>query len=365
MRLPLMLLALGACAEPAIEMSLKLPPTVPAGFDVSCVTAIDVLAVGEFQGDEDTPPDLEGDCIDVAGMSSFDDIRRAMAGQFTIDIPDSGLVGLSVRGSTGTCADIPAYHEAVFYGGAPATGDSVQIPVVPNLSCNMRGKVLPVHPVDLLALSSTKTCPVTTDGRAFSANFRPLLLGDQLPTMTFEYGSSASSQWTGGTTRVEVFSQAASAQTCVGVGYGSPSEIGGGRCVEDQPALCAAPGELELPIIAFDYMFQSRDVNLVAQYGEPVLGAVWETGTKLPVAGATVTLEDPTQGTVVYVEKGTTKFTPKPGATSTPADGFFMVYLKGPPTNITVTSPLHNALPYKVATTPDYPTTLIAALTRR
>jgi hypothetical protein len=134
------------------------------------------------------------------------------------------------------------------------------------------------------------------------------------------------------------------------------------------PSLCAAIGEHELPVLAFDYSYQSRDEALVVKYGEPVIGAVWEIGpaaTKVPITGATVTLEDPTQGVVVYVDRGPTKFVGRVGATATNADGFFMVYTKGPPTNITVTSPLHNAVRYKVATSADYPATLLAALTRR
>ena len=361
--------ALCACAEPAIEMKLALPAQLPAGFDLGCVTAIEVVALGNFAGDDQKPPDIERDCVDVTGMSSFADVRAQMAGQFTLALPESGLFGLTVRGSTGTCADNPDYHEAVFYGGSPAGGDSITIPVVPNLSCAMSGKVVAVHPVDMLALSNAKTCPVTSVGRAFSGNFRPLLLGDQAPAMTFEFGSSASSQWMAGASRIETFAQAASPSTCVGVGYGSPDEIGGGRCVEEgQASLCAAPGEIELGTISFDYMYQSRDVDLVAQYGEPVLGAAWEKGS-VPIssiAGATVTLEDPTQGVVVYVDKGTTgRFVPRTGATATSADGFFMVYLKGAPTTITVTSPQHTAVRYKVATSADYPSTLIATLARR
>lgn len=364
----LTLLALAACAEPVIEMKLDMPQQVPAGFDVSCVSSITVLAHGEFLGSETEPPEVVRQCVDVTGMSSFDDLRNAMAGQFTLDLPDSGLLGITLRGSTGSCDELPDFHEAIFYGGSPATGDSLRIPVVPNLSCTARGKVLPVHPVDVLALSATKQCPVTTNGRAFAGNYRPILLGDELPPMTFEFGESASSQWMAGTARIEVFSQAASAKTCVGAGYGSPAEVAGARCVEDTTSVCAAPGELELPIIASDYAFQSLDFDLIRAHGDPVFGAAWEVGTaatKVPVAGATVTLEDPSQGTVVYVDKGPTKFTVRPGATSTGPDGFFLVYVKGAPTNITVTGPQHNAVRYKVATSADSYSTVIAALTRR
>lgn len=366
MRASLVLFALGACAEPAIEMSLAMP-SAPAGFDVSCAESITTVAIGNDFGDEDSPPDEEYSCIDVDGMTSFEDIRRAMAGKFSLALPQSGLRGIAVNGYAGRC-DEADYFESIFYGGAPATGDRISIPIVANLSCANRGKVLAVHPIDMFDLAATKNCAPRADGRVFSASFRPLMLGSDMPAMTLEFGNSASSQWTAGTTRVEVFSQAASPRTCVAVGYESLAD-GGARCVEDSlPTLCAPPGELELPVVPYDASYSSRDGALVAQYGEPLIGAVWEVGTaatKVPVAGATVTLDDPTQGTVVYVERGVTKLTPRVGATATAGEGFFMVYTKGAPTTITVASPAHNPQKYKIATSADYPATLIAALTRR
>jgi hypothetical protein len=375
MRAAVTLFALGACADPAIEMSLKLP-TAPAGFDVSCVTSITTVAIGNNQGDEQTPPDVEGHCIDVAGMGSFDDVRSEMAGKFTLPLPSSGLLGLTVNGSMGRCDDVD-FYESVFYGGAPARGDSVEIPIVASLSCNMQNKPISVHPIDMLALATTKACPVTTEGRVFAASYRPLMLGDDMPTMTFEFGNSASSQWQpagmpgAGTTKVAVFAQAASASTCVAVGYESLTQNGGARCVEDAlPTLCAPAGEIELPIMAMDFSYQSRDLTLVAKYGEPVFGAVWEVGagaTKIPVTGATVTLDDPNAGTVVYVERSitNTKLQQRVGAASTAGEAFFMVYTKGAPTTITVASPLHAPQKYKIASSADYPATLVAALTRR
>ncbi len=363
MRTSLLLLGLGACADPAIDMSLQLPQMPPANFTLDCVTSISVAAIGEFEGDENRPPDIESDCIDVQGITTFADVQTKMRDQFSLAIPDSGLVGIVLRGSAGTCSD-QGFNEGVFYGGANAAGDSIRIPVVPNLSCNMRGRATKVHPVDLLALTQTKQCAAMTAGRVFAADYRPLLVGTD---MTLEGGTSASSIWTNGATTVETFAQAASSKTCVAVGYES-LDSGGSRCVEDgQPLVCGAPGEIELPIIPFDYMFQSRDPQLVAQYGEPVLGAAWEASTaatKVPLANATVTLDDPSQGTVVYVDRAATSFVKRTG-TSTGPDGLFLVYIKGPPTTITVSEPLHTPVKYKVASSPDYPATILATLARR
>ena len=361
------LLALGACADPAIDMSLQLPQ-MPQNFALDCVTAISVTAVGEFQGDINRPPDFQSDCLDVSGMTSFADVQAKMHDQFSIDIPDSGLAGISIVGNVGRCSDEFTSHESVFYGGAQAGSGDVRIPLVPNLSCSARGKIVKVHAVDLLALASTHTCATVTTGRVVAGDIHPTLLEQN--QMNFEYGTSASSQWNNGAVSLDVFSQVADARTCVAVGYEQPNfDLVGSRCVEDGlPTLCGPADELELPTIAIEYAGQSIDRDLVAQYGNPVFGAVYEVGTaatKTAIGNATVTLDDPTQGKVVYVDRGATSFTPRAGATGTGTEGWFMVYLKGAPTTITVSEPLHAPVKYKIASHEYGPTTIIAALNKR
>jgi hypothetical protein len=366
-RLTLTTTLLVSCTDPAIEMSLAFsePQTT---FDLSCVTTVSVTAIGNDRGDIETgkPPDYNEKCIDVGGLSNFADVRRAMRDRFDISLPDSGLAAIHLRGSVGACDESSRYHEAVFYGGAPASSDSITIPVAANLSCNVRTS-LSIKPIDLLALVRTRQCNSVAGGRAFGGNIRPLLLGPTFPRTTFEIGTSSSSVWTNGVSVVASFSRATSPTTCVSVGYDNTA-ISGGRCAETPgPSLCAGPGEIEVPVLPADYLGQSIDPTLYAAYGQPVVGAVFEVGSaasKVPVQGATVQLDAGTQGKVVYVDRSDTRFVARTGAATGP-EGLFLVYLKGEPTSITVASPLHATQAYRVASAAGFPSTLIATIPRR
>ena len=115
-------------------MSLAMPST-PDAFDLSCVTTISVTPIGNDGGDRETgkPPDYRDRCIDVQGLSRFSDVRRAMADRFAMNLPESGLKAIHVRGTVGACTEASRFHEAGFYGGAPAGADTIEIPIVPNL----------------------------------------------------------------------------------------------------------------------------------------------------------------------------------------------------------------------------------------
>jgi hypothetical protein len=290
-------------------------------------------------------------------------VRALVAGRFEVPLPQSGLAGVELQGFTGLCDDLIPY-ESIFYGGAKYDGGSLELPVVPNLSCNRRQSYR-VRPVDLLALTTTRTCaPVS--GLVFSANIRPRLLGDIASPATFEFGASAANTVNGVST-IESFA-AAENGTCVAAGFTQEPTIGGGGCINTgAPTLCAQPGEIELPVVPYVYAGSSRDQQLFLDYGEPVFGAAWEVGTsptKTPIAGATVELADPSQGKVVYVERADNRFVVRPGATSTNAEGLFMVYLKGAPTTLTVKAPQHRQQTYTVGSSPDFPSVLLAALPR-
>jgi hypothetical protein len=88
------------------------------------------------------------------------------------------------------------------------------------------------------------------------------------------------------------------------------------------------------------------------------------TPTKAPIVGATVDLEDPTQGTVVYVQRGTNKLEPISGARATMGDGLFIAYIKGGPTGMLVKAAGHTPQRINVAASGEMPTTVIAALVK-
>lgn len=360
---------LAACADPAIDLSLVLPSTQPAGFDVSCVGAVEVAAIGNDTGSVDAVPDVISQCVDLATPpTSLADIKRQIAGRFQLEIPGSGLAGITVRGIQGRCNNQIVFSESIFYGGAPHTGDSIAIPMVPNVSCDKRA-TYKIRPVDFNVLTTAHTCarPADPNGEVFAGIIRPTMLGPAAERMMFEDGASAATLPAEGMAPIDSFSQS-TAKSCVAVGYDANGPDQAGACINTTPpTLCAQPGEVELPVMDATYAASSVDNLLADQHGRPVFGAVFEASgaavtTKVPLAGATIELGDPSAGLVVYTARGATKLTATPGATATGADGTFVIYISGEPTSIMVTAPGHVAERYLIASNGDLPPTLLAVL---
>lgn len=370
-----LLVALGAsaCADPVIDMSLKMPTAqqMPADFDLSCITAVEVFAVGNERGSQATPPDIVGDCIDIAtAPHSFADIRAAIAGKFELTIPESGLAGIQIRGTVGACAEQARFHEANFYGGAVYLdgSESLSIPVVPNISCTAK-TTYKVATVDLLALDRTRQCAMsipdpTAQPLVFAGDIRPQLLGASFDRMLWESGQSAMPPDAAGKATIESFTGASAKRSCIAMGYDSGKGLAGSCINPGAPTLCAAPGELELPVIDSFYASASIDTPMVQQYGPPVFGAVYKKGpatiaSSTAIAGATVQLDDPTQGKVVYVQPTANKLVPIAGATATDSSGMFIIYLKGDATGASVTV-AGSSQRYTIASHSTAPPTLLA-----
>jgi hypothetical protein len=374
------LLALGAsiaaagCADPVIEMTLRMPNAnqMPANFDLSCVTAVNVIVAGNDKGSDETPPDQTHECIEIAsGSSSFAALKSAIAGKVDLNLPQSGLAGVALRGRAGDCADDGRDYESVFYGGAGYIDgqESMTIPVVANISCGAK-KTYAVSTVDLLSIVRTKTCamslpPLVDQPVLFAGNIRPLMMGPDFPLMVWDDGASFVAADAAGKGPIESYAAAGTPRSCVAVGFDTPTNWGGSCINAGAPTLCGGPNELELATMDDLTAFASIDTALVKQYGQPVYGAVFKaspaaTATKAVITGATVELEDPTQGKVVYVDPGASKLVPN-GGTSTGASGMFMIYVKGEPTAVIVKSG-GSQQRYIVATAPGVPKTLLAVL---
>jgi hypothetical protein len=191
------------------------------------------------------------------------------------------------------------------------------------------------------------------------------MLGPTFDRMEFEDGPSAVTPDAAGKAVIDSWS-GAGPKACIAMGFDSGMGMAGSCINPSAPTLCAGPNEIELAMIDDIYAAASIDTSLVQQYGQPVFGAVWKqspstTVTKAAIAGATVEIDDPTQGTVVYVAPGGSKLTPIQGATSTGPDGMFIIYLKGDATNVTVKSGASQQR-YTVASQGDLPPTLLAVL---
>lgn len=360
-------LGLAACTDPAIEMSLALPSAEAAqGFDLSCVGAVSVRIIGTDRGDDNRPPDELGGCVDLAAAPrTFADVERAIRGRFAFSLPRSGLAGVQLHGWKGGCNDRIDARESVFYGGAPEAGsDHMTIPLVPNISCD-KARTYSVHAVDLSALALTKTCtPPTDQPLVFAGDIHPALLGDDQPRMELEWGASEV-QAPDGRGTVGSYAAVHDSRSCIAVGYEGTISGGAGCVNPTAPTLCGAAGELEVASLPLPYAAMSTEDALTAQYGEPVFGAVFEpsdAAAKAPVVGATVELADPTQGKVFYLQRGATQLTRIDGTRGTGADGLFVAYLRGDPTSLIIKATGHVAQTVRVASTPDWPSTVIVAL---
>jgi hypothetical protein len=374
------LLALGAsiaaagCADPVIEMTLRMPNAnqMPANFDLSCVTAVDVIVAGNDQGSDETDPDQTAECIEIpSGTSSFAALKTAIAGKVDLKLPQSGLAAVAIRGRAGVCDNSGREYESVFYGGAGyfEGEESMTIPIVANISCAAK-KTYTVSTVDLLSIVRTKTCamslpPLADEPFLYAGNIRPLMMGPDFPMMAFDYGYSFVAANAAGKGQIESYASAGTPRSCIAVGFDTNGNYAGSCIYQGAQTLCGSPGEIELATIDDLVAFASIDTNLVKEYGLPVYGAVFKaspaaTLTKTVITGATVELEDPTQGKVVYVEPGPSKLAPN-GGTSTGASGMFMIYLKGEPTGVIVKGG-GSQQRYIVASTGYEPSTLLAVL---
>jgi hypothetical protein len=184
--------------------------------------------------------------------------------------------------------------------------------------------------------------------------------------MLFEWGASEV-QAPDGRGTLGSYAATHDSRSCIAVGYEGTINGGAGCVNPTVPTLCAAPGELEIASLPLPYAALSTEDALAEQYGEPVFGAVWEpsdVATKAPIANATVELADPAQGKVFYLQRGATQFTRLDGARGTGADGLFVAYLRGDPTSLIIKAAGHTPQTLRVATTPDWPSTVIVALPR-
>jgi hypothetical protein len=361
--------ALAGCAEPAIELELKLPAsaTIPQSFDLKCVTAIDLVAMAEnaeqmdigvqFDLDRKRPP-----CVDLSRPpENFTDIRNAMRGQFDLPIPAEGLLGIQIRGRIGACDDEDLFHEAIFYGGATYRGgDALTVPLAANISCNTR-RDYKVRPVDLIALTKTKACPApVTTGFVFAGDVRPTLLAPELDPLMFENGTAIAVP-SNGSAVVGSYTNMGTG-SCVAMAYSRDDQIGATCINAGAPTVCGMVDEVEVPTAPGLFLESSTDGELAVKYGFPTFVAVWDVlPAKAPIAGATVTLPDPQHGQVVYLDLTDTRFTSRAGSTG-PA-GVLAVYVDRV-TEIIVSAPGHSSRKMLVGGSPQLFGTAIAVLNK-
>jgi hypothetical protein len=315
-----------ACAEPAVEMSLRLPAE-NADFDTSCITAVDMYVYG---GTYDVNrQDYIYDCKQIKAGATYSDVRTAIHNQFDTRIPDTGLYGVELEAHTGICdpqnspedtSHLMFNTSARYFGG-----NTFPLTIRPVANCALTS--MNVRAVDMIALNKTKDCAqatVTDDGTA------SLLFGELAPSLvdgTFYWSSSEPGTWAA-SVGTNMGHATVGKEACLAANIGT-NTIWSISCVQQTgPTVCATGTEKEIGVVPMMPAIMALDPNKRTKWGGVVMGSVWTTvgATKAPVSGATVTF-DTAHGEIDYVEPdaaGTLRTTAN--ATATGASGMFVVF---------------------------------------
>ncbi|HEY4242857.1 MAG TPA: hypothetical protein VGM88_23740 [Kofleriaceae bacterium] len=364
-RLALLLVVLAACGDSAIELSLALPESNTD--DISCVTAVEVWADGEDtsavtspDGLITHPPTDIRQCIAVSNLTSWSAVQSALAGKFELKLPATGLTGFEVRGFSGTC-DGSQLGDTIFYGGATSDGNDVTIQLVPARDCSDR-TTLTVRPIDYATLAGG-TCPgPISDGSSVE---NVLLRPSGVRGMWLD-DSASRAVTTGGTASVDAFSSVsypANDHSCDAI-YVNPSDDREGiTCISTAASICAMTGETEVGVIDGDAAYAATDKTLFAKYHGIVFGAVWAVQNgdtdPTPLAGATITFTDASEGEVVYIGP-TFHALSNQGATN--SNGMFALYTNAA-TDITVSASGFAPKQVRVAAWPKDPSVVLVRMT--
>lgn len=328
-------LVLAGCSS-TVDVTWSIGPT-PGGFDMSCITAVDALALSKagFDASADlsqhTSSSDRPDCMMVAGLASLSDLIDAVRGKLDLPVPDDGLYGVELRGRAGSCTEQTGV--SIVSAGGLYAGADIKLGTQADLSCSTARGTVTVMPLDIVRMTtdSAHACAPVHDGAGDLSRvgmLRPSLLTLQQNdpgAMLFEVGSSSGVTGSDGTvallTPLSFLDSSCTAIQRV-------AALGGTACAQVQPTLCAATGAVELPVISESLARSGFDANLVAQFGPPVVGFVWDKTSKTPLANVTIGLSDASRGRVVYTSLTTSALTPS-GGNATDATGSFLVYTAG------------------------------------
>ena len=305
--------ALGAtaCAQPVVDMRLDFAANDTT--DTSCVTAVEVRAIGTRYAQD--PSDFKASCVELTG-ATYAALDTAMHDRYTVTIPSDGLAGIEVRAWNGPSACDPTSFQPfftpdlIFYASGNYIGqDTIELPVTQNLGCS-RG-MLNVHVTDMLQLvagaaPTDANCTLAmkvsdgTDANGPGVD-QGSLVAEPFASGAQFYGGFAGAPWTTDKASFMAYTQAGP-HSCLALDGGN--DTGGSTSCQIANPVCGPTGDAELAAISTDVngaaMALRPDLN--AQFPGILFGSVWANGSpKKPVAGATVTV-DAKAGTVVYID---------------------------------------------------------------
>ncbi len=334
MRAVMLALLLGSvgCTEKAIDLRLAWPDAGSdvANMDVSCVNSVHVLVQGEIF------EDFTSACVEVTNPTSYADLQAQIRGKLDSNLPDNPIA-IEVRGQAGAITGNCGSGMNVFYAGANYTGDdTTTLRVEGSLDCSALapGGTLAVRPIDFIALAKTpaNTDPVCTtitgEATLDLGLIRPTnITAGEYPSSIMEYGDTIAPDGTG---VVQFDAMGTPLPTSCLAASESLTMFSASCIYPSNPRICAQAGEVELPILRDTDSYVSIDNAYFADYPVIVLGIVYDSVTRRPVAGATVELGE-NRGAVVYAKPTNgPRMEPIDGATTTDASGVFVAYLYEP-----------------------------------
>jgi hypothetical protein len=329
--LAIFLVISAACSDPAVELQIELPANA-SQWDTSCVTSIEVRAVGQHYPVD--PTDFTSAVLQLPSAApTYADIHDMIRDKVVLDLPKTGLAGVSVTGWSAPAnfqqpADswYPTADLAFFAKEGYIGQDVIELPIVPNVSCAKTP--VRVRIVDLFALvaagSSASCSSVTTltDNASWSG------AGTIVP------------RWFG--SGLEFYGDQSSALAMANlVAFSAPTQVGPDSCfaltgsddtgtstgcIARGPSVCAGAGELEIAATNYNAA-GAADQTLRKTLPGIIFGSVWtDQATKTPIAGATVGV-DPKHAKVFYIDPNASgQFTVRGDQSGTGPSGMFVVY---------------------------------------
>ncbi|MBA2544004.1 MAG: hypothetical protein H0V17_30455 [Deltaproteobacteria bacterium] len=322
--------ALMGCAERAVELRLVMPSGDDAELDVSCVTTVHVV-VHDGSSDFSQVPN---ECIEVSSPTSLADLQAQIRGKLTMALPDE-IIAVEVRGLTNTTPGACGTGMNVFYGGEEFVGqDDIALRVEGAMDCSAlqaQGEHR-IRPIDFLSLAST---PADTAPVCSTLDIPSLQLGairptniflPEFPTSLMEFGAFAQLDAATGLATLPAWGGALPT-SCLA---SSSFDIFSASCIyPGNKSVCGAAGETEVPLLPDSVIFETVDREIFDELPVLVMGVVYDTVTKRPVEGATVTL-DPERGRVVYASRGSANRLDPLDVTATTKAGLFLAYMREP-----------------------------------
>jgi hypothetical protein len=322
------LIVLAGCGAASVDMTLLVPSEVPA-FDMSCVTAVDLLVLAN--GDTNPTVDIgqrtdDVSCVDLAtAPKNFPGLQTLLGGKFDVALPKAGLAGVELRGRAGNCVEAPAEYTSVFYGGAnfKSGDDQLRVKVSRGISCDAHS-TFSVHPVDMFNLFSTMTCADWTDTTA-TLQANDIRATNLVKPAIIEENGLDIKPMAMPTVSIDSFS-ASYPGTCAAMELKAAGQTGLSCINANQPTACAMTN-LEVAVLP-DTFTASADPALVKQFGAANFVGIWSSSSApaAPIAGATITVDAGAPASkIVYGDISGTTFLPSGAAAST-AGGLAIVY---------------------------------------